>query len=151
MNTADEQGRPIEILIVEDNAAEVELLRECLEGAPAAVRLQVAADGDKVMSLLRRHGENAGAARPDLILLDLHLPRQDGHQVLAEIKSDRELSHIPVVILSSSRNEDDVMKCYRAQANSYIVKAVEFSRFRDHLRALVGFWSAIAILPNRQP
>src|SRR5262249_14774817 len=126
------------------------LVRESLEEAPAPCRLQVAGDGEKAMALLRRQGEYAGAVRPDLILLDLNLPRKSGRQVLAEIKADEELSYIPVVILTSSRNEEEIKKCYQMHASSYIVKPIKFVQFMDAMKTLERFWSTIAAIPQSQ-
>jgi CheY-like chemotaxis protein len=142
-----EMNRSIEVLLVEDSDADVELVSLALEEVAASGRLHVVGDGDKAIAFLRREGIYTRAVRPDLILLDLNLPRKHGCEVLAEIKADNDLSRIPVVILTSSRNPEDVMKAYEFHANCYIVKPFTFDHFINTLKAIEEFWCRLATLP----
>ena len=139
--------KPIEILLVEDNPGDVDLAREALEGSKFHNDLHVVEDGEKAMAFLRREGPYADAPRPGLILLDLNLPRKDGRQVLAEIKSDDNLRRIPVVILTTSRAEEDVIKSYDLHANCFITKPIDLSQFLNVVRAIEDFWLSIVVLP----
>ena len=139
--------KPIEILLVEDNPGDVDLAREALEGSKFNNDLHVVDDGEKAMAFLRREGPYAGAPRPDLILLDLNLPRKDGRQVLAEIKSDDYLKRIPVVILTTSRAEEDVIKSYNLHANCFITKPIDLHQFLHVVKAIEDFWLSIVVLP----
>ncbi len=138
---------PIQILMVEDNEADVRLATEALKDAKIANFVHVVDDGVKALEYLRRQGEYAAAARPDLILLDLNLPRKDGRQVLAEVKSDPELSSIPVVVLTSSSAEQDVLKSYDLHANCYICKPVDFAGLMEVVRSIEKFWVTVVRLP----
>lgn len=140
--------RSLEILLVEDNDADVELVREALEEATACGRLHVVGDGEGAIHFLRRMGTYTEAVRPDLILLDLNLPRKPGREVLAEIKADSDLKRIPVIILTSSRSQVDVVGAYELYANCYMVKPFAFSEFIGLVKAIEGFWSRLAILPE---
>ena len=140
-------GRPVQLLLVEDSPGDVELTREALEEARVANTLHVVSDGVEAMEFLRRQGRFAGAVRPDLVLLDLNLPRKDGRQVLAEIKEDPELRRIPVVVLTTSQAEKDVLAAYQLHANAYIVKPVDLQQFLDVVRSVEGFWLAVVKLP----
>jgi CheY-like chemotaxis protein len=142
-------GRPAEILLVEDNSGDVELTREALDVAKVNNNLQVVSDGIEAIAYLRRQGPYAAAPRPDLILLDLNLPRKDGREVLAEIKADEELRVIPVVVLTTSRADEDILESYRLNANSYINKPGNFDGFADVVRAIDGFWFTVVLLPPR--
>ena len=122
-------GRPAEILLVEDNAGDVELTREALAVGKVSNTLEVVADGIEAIAYLRRQGKYAAATRPDLVLLDLNLPRKDGREVLAEIKADEELRAIPVVVLTTSKADEDILKSYQLYANSYISKPVDFGNW----------------------
>ena len=148
--TLDELGRPAEILLVEDNFGDVLLTREACENPATPIRLTVASDGEEALAVLR--GELAGheAYRPDLVLLDLNLPRMDGRELLAVIKADPKLHRIPVIVLTSSKAEIDILKSYDLKANSYIVKPVEFERLREVVASLESFWRRIATLPPSQ-
>jgi two-component system, chemotaxis family, response regulator Rcp1 len=146
----DESGlvvRPIEILLVEDSPADVDLTREALEDAKVRNNLSVVNDGDQALQFLRREGPYADATRPDLILLDLNLPRRDGREVLAEIKADDELRRIPVVVLTTSEAEQDILKSYDLHANCYVTKPVDLERFITVVRSIEDFWLAIVKLP----
>lgn len=147
--TSTEIRSPIEILMVEDNPGDVELAREALTEASARKNLTVAEDGEQGLSLLRREGRYENAQRPDLILLDLNLPTINGREVLAEIKSDPELRRIPVVILTSSEDENDVQETYNLHANAYVVKPVDLDKYMQVIKAVEGFWLGFVKLPTR--
>ncbi len=140
--------RPVQILLVEDNPGDVRLTMEALKEAKVVNTLTVVKDGIEALSLLRREGPHAGAARPDLILLDLNLPRKDGREVLAEIKADDKLKRIPVVILTTSKDEQDVLKTYDLYANCYITKPVDLDQFITVVKSIEDFWLGIVILPK---
>jgi two-component system, chemotaxis family, response regulator Rcp1 len=141
---------PIRILMVEDNDGDVFLTTEALKSAKVANELFVVHDGVECMDFLRRKGKYADALRPDLILLDLNLPRMDGREVLAELKSDPDLRAIPVVVLTSSATEIDVAKAYDLHANCYIVKPVDFANLLTVVRAIEDFWLTIVRLPPKE-
>jgi two-component system, chemotaxis family, response regulator Rcp1 len=141
--------RPLEILLVEDNAADVRLTKEALKEAKVLNTLTVVKDGIEALSLLRQQAPYTHAKRPDLILLDLNLPRKDGREVLAEIKADDNLKHIPVVILTTSKDEQDVSKTYNHHANCYITKPVDFEQFITVVKSIDEFWLGIVTLPNK--
>ncbi len=140
--------KTVEILMVEDNQGDADLTREGLDRSKISNRLHVVEDGEKAMAFLRRQGTYAEAPRPDLILLDLNLPRKDGREVLAEIKSDDNLKRIPVVILTSSRAEEDIVKSYNLHANCYISKPIELKQFLDVVKSIENFWLSIVVLPH---
>ena len=143
-------GRLINILLVEDNPADVRLTQEALkEAAHARTRLHVAGDGVEALEFLHRQGSFAAAPRPDLMLLDLNLPRVDGRQVLAEVKGDPELRRIPVVVLTTSPSEDDILHAYDQHVNSYIRKPVDLDQFLHVLRAIDDYWLGSVSLPPR--
>ena len=141
-------GSPIEILLVEDNPADVRLTVEVLKETKVRNTLTVAADGIEALDLLRRIGRYTHAVRPDLILLDLNLPRKDGRQVLAEIKADLDLRRIPVVILTSSKAEEDIFKSYNLYANCYVTKPVDLEQFVKVVKSIEDFWLTIVKLPQ---
>jgi two-component system, chemotaxis family, response regulator Rcp1 len=141
-------GRPIEILLVEDNPGDVRLTIEGLREAKVRNNLSVAKDGVEALSFLRREGQYADSVRPDLILLDLNLPRKDGRQVLSEIKADADLRTIPVVVLTTSRAEQDVLHSYQLQANCYITKPVDLEQFITVVKSIEDFWLTIVTLPT---
>ena len=141
-------GRPIEILLVEDNPGDVRLTIEALRDSKVRNNLRVASDGVHAMAYLRREGQYTDVVRPDLVLLDLNLPRKDGREVLAEIKADPELKSLPVVILTTSSAEQDVLKSYELQANCYITKPVDLEQFITVVRSIQDFWLTIVTLPN---
>ena len=146
MNTIS--GRPIEILLVEDSAADARLTIEALKEAKVKNRLWIAEDGVEAMAFLRKEDGHSETPRPDLILLDLNLPRKDGRQVLKEIKDDADLRRIPVVVLTTSRAEEDVLKAYDLHANCYIAKPVDFEQFMEVVRRVEGFWLTVVKLPS---
>jgi two-component system, chemotaxis family, response regulator Rcp1 len=144
------EGRPVEILLVEDNAGDVRLAREGLRECKLLNNLSVADDGVKAMAFLRREGEHAHAPRPDLIMLDLNLPRKDGREVLKEIKEDENLKRIPVVILTTSKAEEDIVKSYSLHANCYVTKPLAIEQFIEVVQAIETFWFTIVKLPPRE-
>ncbi len=142
-------ARVVEILLVEDNEGDVRLTREALKEGRIRNRLSVVQDGEQALAFLRREGVHADAPRPDLILLDLNLPRLDGREVLAAIKNDPALKSIPVVVLTSSRTEQDLLRAYDLHANCFITKPVEFEQFIEVVRSIEDFWLTIVVLPPR--
>jgi chemotaxis family two-component system response regulator Rcp1 len=145
--SAGETGKPIEILIVEDNPGDVRLTQEALRDAKVRNHLSVAKDGVEALAYLHREGKYGSAPRPDLILLDLNLPRKDGREVLADIKDDLNLRSIPVVILTTSQDERDVLGAYESYANCYIVKPVDLVQFIVVVKSIEDFWFQIVRLP----
>jgi two-component system, chemotaxis family, response regulator Rcp1 len=141
--------RSIDILLVEDNSGDIRLAQEALKETKMINRLFAVTDGRQALAFLRRQEEYAGVARPDLILLDLNLPKKDGREVLAEIKADPELKRIPVVILTSSAAEEDILKTYNLHANCFVTKPVDFDRFMEVVRSIENFWVSIVKLPPR--
>ena len=139
--------RPAEILLIEDNPGDVRLTQEALREGKVANRVSVVSDGVEAMAFLRREGPYADAPRPDLILLDLNLPKKDGREVLAEIKADENLKRIPVVVLTTSQAEEDVLKTYNLHANSYITKPVDLRQFLGVVKFIEDFWLAVVKLP----
>jgi CheY-like chemotaxis protein len=144
-----DEGKPVEVLLVEDDPGDVLMTREAFEEFKVRNKLNVVSDGEEAMAYLRREGEYADAARPDLVLLDLNLPRMDGRQVLAAIKGDEELSSIPVVVLTTSEAEEDVLRSYRLHANAYVTKPVDFERFIDVVRRIDDFFVTVVRLPGK--
>jgi len=142
------QGKPVDILLVEDNAGDADLAREALESSKVSNKLHVVSDGVEAMEFLRKQGKFAKVPRPDLILLDLNLPRKDGRQVLAEVKADPDLRIIPVVILTTSKEEEDILKTYDLHANCYITKPIDFNQFLKVIGAIEDFWLTIVKLPS---
>ena len=143
----DSLRRPFEILLVEDSATDVLLATEALDDAKIPNHLHVVREGVAATAFLRRADTYANAPRPDLILLDLNLPKKDGREVLAEIKADPSLRAIPVIVLTTSKSEEDVFKCYAQHANCYITKPFDFERFVQVVREVVSFWFGIVSLP----
>jgi CheY-like chemotaxis protein len=140
-------ARPIEVLLVEDNPGDVRLTREALKDGKVSNNLSVAPDGVEALRFLRREGAYADAPRPDVVLLDLNLPKKDGRQVLQEMKADPSLRTIPVVILTSSEAERDIAGAYELQANCYITKPVDLDQFITVVRSIEDFWFSIVKLP----
>ena len=139
--------RPIDILLVEDSPAHVRLTREALKDAKVLNMLHVVQDGVTAMDFLHKEGPYAGRPSPDLILLDLNLPKKDGREVLAEIKQDENLKRIPVVVLTTSRAEEDVVRSYNLHANAYVTKPVDLVQFLEVIRIIEAFWLAVVTLP----
>ncbi|HVE38790.1 MAG TPA: response regulator [Planctomycetota bacterium] len=147
MNPTFNNLRPINLLLVEDSPTDLLMTREALERAKVLLHLHVVEDGIQTMEFLRRSGKYASAPRPDLILLDLNLPRKDGREVLAEIKSDPLLKQIPVVILTTSKADEDIARAYDSHANCFITKPVGFANFNEVMRSIEKFWFTVASLP----
>ena len=143
----DQFGKPIEILLVEDNPGDVRLTQEAFKEGKVRNNLSVVEDGLEALAFLRREGKYAGAPRPDLILLDLNLPRKDGRLVLADIKEDPKLRSIPVVILTTSKAEEDIVRTYNLHANCFITKPVDLDQFIRVVRCIEDFWLTIVKLP----
>ena len=142
------EGKPIVILLVEDSPGDVRLTQEAFKEGRVSNVLLVASDGIEAMAILRREGPHAEAPRPDLVLLDLNIPRKDGREVLAEIKGDPDLKRIPVVILTTSKAEEDIVKTYDLNANCYITKPVEFDKFLSVVKTIDEFWLTVVKLPS---
>ena len=141
-------GRPIEILLVEDSATDVLLAEEALEMAKMRNNLHVVKDGVEAMAFLHKKDKYASVPRPDLILLDLNMPRKDGREVLTEVKADESLKRIPVVVLTTSKAQEDVLRAYGLHANCYISKPVDFEQFATVVQAIDQFWFTIVTLPD---
>ncbi|WP_028214095.1 response regulator [Paraburkholderia mimosarum] len=137
----------IHILLVEDSPTDVMMTREALDYYKVANPLHVAEDGVVAMEFLRREGKHGAAPRPGLIILDLNLPRKSGREVLQELKADPDLMHIPVVVLTTSKSEEDVARTYGLHANCYIAKPVDFAKFGDVVRTIKDFWFGVVTLP----
>lgn len=144
---SDYLPRPVEILLVEDNPGDARLTREALREAKMRNNLSVVGDGIEALAFLRRQGAYQNAPRPDIILLDLNMPKMDGREVLAQIKADPDLRRIPVVILTTSRAEEDVLRTYDLHANCYVAKPVGFEQFMEVVRSIEDFWLSIVTLP----
>jgi len=140
--------RPVNILLIEDNPGDVRLTQEAFKEGKLAVNLDVVMDGVEAINFLRKKGNHANSTTPDLILLDLNLPKRDGREVLEEIKTDDHLKRIPVVVLTTSNAEQDILKTYTLHANCYINKPVDFEKFFDVIQKIEDFWLATAILPT---
>jgi len=142
------EGKPIEILLIEDNPGDARLALEAIREAKVHNNLTWVADGAEAMAYLRKEGKHGKVARPDLILLDLNLPKKDGREVLAEIKADDRLKRIPVVVLTTSVAEEDVLKAYNLNANCYITKPVDLDQFIKVVKTIEDFWLTIVKLPS---
>ena len=140
---------PIEVLLVEDDPGDVLMTREAFTDNKVRNRLTVVSDGEEALSYLRREGPYADAVRPDLILLDLNLPRRDGREVLAEIKGDEALHSIPVVVLTTSQSDEDILRSYQLHANAYVTKPVDFDRFVNVVKQIDEFFISVVRLPPR--
>lgn len=141
--------KPIEILLVEDSLTDILMTREAFEQAGLLNRLHVVEDGAAALAFLRQQGQYATAPRPDLILLDLNLPKKSGQEVLAELKTDQALNFIPVIILTTSKADEDVLKSYGLHANGYISKPIGFTNFVETVQAIHNFWFNVVTLPPR--
>ena len=146
--TEGKEAKPIEILLVEDNPGDVRLTREALREGRVLHRMTVASDGEEALEILHRKGKHQDAPRPDIIFLDLNLPKKDGREVLADIKSDPDLAIIPVVILTTSNAETDILRSYQLHANCYITKPVDLIRFIEVVKNIEEFWFAVVVLPK---
>lgn len=137
----------VEILMVEDNPADIRLTKEAFKDAKVLNNMHIASDGEEAIAFLRKAGAYAGAPRPDLILLDLNLPKKDGREVLAEIKEDADLRRIPVVVLTTSDDEKDIFKAYDLHVNAYVKKPVDLNQFMKVVEAVEDFWLTVVRLP----
>ena len=142
-----QETKPVEILLVEDNPIDVMVTKQALQDGRVCNHLRVVEDGEEAMNFLHGQGKYAGAQIPDLILLDLNLPKKSGREVLAEIKQDPELLHIPVIVLTTSEAEKDILLSYKLHANCYITKSVDLEQFTQVVRQVEGFWFAVVKLP----
>ncbi len=147
MNTS--QAKPVEILLVEDSPSDAALTKEALENGKITNNLRRVVDGVEAMEYLRRQGKFAKAPRPDLIMLDLNLPRKDGREVLRELKSDPSLRIIPVIVLTTSRADQDILESYHLNANCYITKPVDFQQFIEVIKTIRQFWLSVVTLPPK--
>ena len=145
----NENGRPIEILLVEDNPGDVRLTREALKEGKIRNNIHVVSNGELALNFLQKEGEYNNVPKPDLILLDLNLPKKDGRQVLKEIKSSERFRRIPVVILTTSKAEEDILKAYDSYANCYITKPVDLDQFINVAKKIEDFWLTIVKLPSK--
>lgn len=143
-------SRPVQILLVEDNPADARLTQEAIRDTEFRYQLHLAEDGEEAMEFLYQEGEFVDVPRPDLILLDLNLPGMDGREVLAEIKSDENLGSIPVVVLTTSTAQQDLLYSYGLRANSYVNKPIDRDRFNDMIKSVMEYWINISTLPGRQ-
>ncbi len=149
MQTEARPPQSVDILLVEDNPGDVRLIQEALQDGKLLNRVATVTDGQKALAYLRKEGSYAQATRPDLILLDLNIPRKDGREVLAEIKADPHLRSIPVVIVTSSQAEEDILRSYNTHANCYVTKPVDLEKFVAVVRAIEEFWVSIVRLPPK--
>ena len=140
--------KPVEILLAEDNPGDVMLTKKALEQGKVANNLHVVTDGVEALEYLRQEGEYADEPRPDLVLLDLNMPRKDGQDVLEELQDDPDLRRIPVVVLTSSESEEDIAKSYELNANAYLTKPVDFDGFIDIVNRMENFWFKVVKLPE---
>jgi chemotaxis family two-component system response regulator Rcp1 len=149
MNLVEGNDMPTEVLLVEDNPGDVRLTQEAFRDANGSIHLHVAADGVEAMAFLRKEGAHVDDPRPDIILLDLNLPKMDGREVLAHIKEDDSLKTIPTVILTTSDAEADIVKCYQLQANCYLSKPVQLDTFESLVKSINDFWMTKVKLPQQ--
>lgn len=143
------EAKPIEILLVEDNPGDVDLTKAALRRSKLATHLSVARDGEQALAMLRRDGQHSESPWPDMILLDLNLPKKSGKEVLAEIKQDPELRRIPVAVVTSSQAEQDIIRSYDLHANCYVTKPLDLSQFRRVVETIEDFWFMVVKLPSR--
>jgi len=148
MKTIGMDAAPVEVLLVEDSPGDVRLTREAFKDANVHVNLHVASDGAEAMDFLNREGKHSDVPRPDLILLDLNLPKKDGREVLEEIKQSPVLKSIPVVILTTSASDEDILQSYRLHANCYITKSMGLDGFLEVVRSIDTFWLSVVKLPH---
>jgi chemotaxis family two-component system response regulator Rcp1 len=147
MDSQEIRGRPVQILLVEDNKDDVELTRLAFKMSTLSFQIHHVKDGVDCMAFLRKEGEYVDVPTPDLILLDLNMPRMNGREVLTEMMADEILSYLPVVVLSTSSNDEEVLKTYKLGCSSYIVKPIDFDRFLEVVRSLSEYWFAVVMLP----
>jgi two-component system response regulator len=147
MNIRANGIKTLEILLVDDSPGDIILAQEALKQAEVKNSISIVYDGEEAMAFLRREGKYENAPRPDLILLDLNMPKKNGFEVLAELKTDENLKHIPVVVLTVSDSEEDILHCYNLYANCYVTKSVAFNDFVDVVNSMLNFWVRIVRLP----
>jgi len=140
--------KTVDVLLVEDSEADADLVREAIEGGKLIINLSVVKDGEEAMDYLQRLGKYKDASRPDLVLLDLNLPKKNGQEVLREVKADADLSLIPVVVLTTSSADEDILRSYQLHANAYIAKPVEFESFIKIVNQVTEFWLSLVVLPR---
>lgn len=145
---AESEG-PVRILVVDDDPGDVLMIEEALEGSTVQKTIDVVSDGQEAMEFLRREGRHTGALRPDMILLDLNMPRMDGRQVLGAVKSDEDLRTIPIVVLTTSNADTDIVGSYTLQANAYVTKPIDLDDFNEVVRRIDEFFGRIVVLPKR--
>lgn len=145
---ADQLNRPLEVLLVEDNPGDVKLARRAFDTAHAQAHIHSVMDGEEALRFLYKEGTHAGAPTPDLILLDLNLPQRDGREVLSVVKTDEKLRHIPVIVMTSSESEQDVLHCYQLQANCYVTKPADYERLMETIRLIHAFWFGVVQFPS---
>jgi len=150
MESIGTDAAPIEVLLVEDSPGDVRLTKEAFKDAKVHINLHVVSDGAKAMAFLKGEGEHASVSRPDLILLDLNLPKKDGREVLAEIKESPTLKSIPVVVLTTSSSEADILRSYELHANCYITKPVDLEGFLTVVKSIDSFWLSVVKLPRER-
>ena len=148
MNSTIVNSRPAEILLAEDNENDVELTRMGFKKSKLRLNLHHVKDGEECLAFLRKQGEYANVPTPDLILLDLNMPRLDGREVLAEMVGDETLCSIPVVVLTTSAQDEEILKMYKLRCNSYIIKPVDFEKFLAVIRSLADYWFTVVVLPS---
>jgi chemotaxis family two-component system response regulator Rcp1 len=148
MNSKLSSGRPAEILLAEDNENDVELTRLAFKRAKLMLNLHHVPDGEECMAFLRKQGKYSNAPTPDLILLDLNMPRMDGREVLAEVVADKTLSAIPVVVLTTSAQEEEILRLYKLRCSSYIIKPVDMEQFLHSVRLIAEYWFTVVVLPT---
>jgi two-component system, chemotaxis family, response regulator Rcp1 len=151
MSTSLINSRPVEILLAEDNADDLELMHEGFTKSKFIVNLHHVKDGEKCMAFLRKQGQYARAPTPDILLLDLNMPRMDGREVLAAISGDASLRHLPVVILTTSSDEQEILKMYQLRCSSYIVRPIDFHQFVRVIQAFSDYWLTLVVLPPKLP
>jgi len=142
-------ARPAEILLAEDNENDVELTRQGFKRSKLLLNLHHVKDGEECLAFLRKQGKYANVPTPDLLLLDLNMPRVDGREVLAEIIADKDLNSIPVVVLTTSANDEEILKMYKLRCSSYIVKPVDFEQFLHVIRSIAEYWFTVVVVPTR--
>lgn len=140
--------KTVDVLLVEDSEADADLVREAIEGGKLIINLSVVKDGEEAMDYLQRLGKYKDASRPDLVLLDLNLPKKNGQEVLREVKADADLSLIPIVVLTTSSADEDILRSYQLHANAYIAKPVEFESFIKIVNQVTEFWLSLVVLPR---
>jgi two-component system, chemotaxis family, response regulator Rcp1 len=148
MTSALSKSRPAEILLAEDNENDVELIRMGFKKSKLLINLHHVKDGEECMAFLRKQGKYADVATPDMILLDLNMPRMDGREVMTEMVADETLCYIPVVVLTTSAQDEEILKMYKLRCSSYIVKPVDFEKFLQVIRCFANYWFTVVVLPT---